>query len=37
MISHKQDTDNLSFYVPVVEEPVTVEEKEIDPQSKDSF
>lgn len=29
--------DNLSFYVPVVEEPVTVEEKEIDPQSPDSF
>jgi hypothetical protein len=29
--------DNLSFYVPVVEEPVTVEEKEIDPQSSDSF
>jgi hypothetical protein len=29
--------DNLSFYVPVVETPVTVEEKEIDPQSPDSF
>ncbi len=29
--------DNLSFYVPVVETPVTVEEKEIDPQSTDLF
>jgi len=29
--------DDISLYTPVVEEPITVEEKEIDPQSPDSF